>query len=122
MEEITWEEYEQMVASLIAMGYTWTECEHQINESKYTGTTWEVYFDSDPNGSFALFFTDLGEARRFATSITADRMNELFGNDAEGQLVRIEEDEWFDGENCELGFATWYGYHWLNGKWVEMDY
>ena len=109
--------------AMIAIGKSWSECEKQINESHYTGTTWEVYFDcSNVDNYDCLFFTDLDEARQYAQSISAHTMEDLFGKHAEDQLIRVEEDEWCDGESCELGFATWYGFWWHDGKWVEMDY
>lgn len=100
---------------LIARGNTWKETEKQINESGYTGTTWQVYFwDADFPASF---FTDLDEAREYARGIDAETMEKVFGTDADGQVIRVEEDEWYDGVSCEIGFCTWYGYEWKNGKW-----
>lgn len=101
---------------LIAKGSAWNEFVEQIKATGYTGTTWMVWFDYDEDCE-SYFFTDLAEARSFAQSITADKMAEIFGDDVEGRVVRVEEDEWENGEFIEIGFCTWYGYEWKNGKW-----
>lgn len=101
---------------LIAKGNNWNECELQIKNAEYTGTTWEVYFQVDCDYP-ARFFTDLDEAREFARNISEDVVKRLFGDKAEGVVVRVEEDEWDNGECADGAFAYVYGYEWKNGKW-----
>ena len=106
---------------LIARGNNWKELEKQINETGYTGTTWEVHLYNDTDFP-ASFFTDLAEAREYAESIDADTMESLFGSDTDGQVLIVEEDEWEDGEFVELGFCTCYEYQWNSGKWEIVRY
>lgn len=105
--------------SLIASGKTWDEIEEDMRDTGYTGTTWMVYSDQfgvSPD-FIARLFTDLEEAKRFATSFTEEQVIKIFGSPYEAQM-RVEEDRWEDGEYLEIGFCTWYGFDWTDDGWV----
>ena len=107
--------------SLIASGKTWDEIVADMSGTGYTGTTWMVYSDQigvSPD-YVARLFTDLDEAKRFATSLTKEQVVEIFGSDCDDAQMRVEEDRWENGEYIEIGFCTWYGFDWTDDGWVQ---
>lgn len=106
--------------SLIASGKTWDEIEEDMRDTGYTGTTWMVYFyDNRCSGDYvAKLFTDLNEAKAYATSITREQLLEWFAGDLTHVMVQAEEDEWIDGQYTENGFCTVYGFDWTDDGWV----